>query len=106
MERRKTEPVNTILAQWLRLNGIETPLAEYRLIKAWPEVVVDVLGDSFEERIKKATGNIYINAQILHVALTSPVLRQQLRMQAPLLVARLNQASGSASPIITGIAYH
>lgn len=106
MERRKTEPVNTILAQWLRLNSIETPLAEYRLIKAWPEVVVDVLGDSFEERIKKATGNIYINAQILHVALTSPVLRQQLRMQAPLLVARLNQASGSASPIITGIAYH
>lgn len=106
MERRKTEPVNTILAQWLRLNGIETPLAEYRLIKAWPEVVVDVLGDSFEERIKKATGNIYINAQILHVALTSPVLRQQLRMQAPLLVTRLNQASGSASPIITGIAYH
>lgn len=106
MERRKTEPVNTILAQWLRLNGIETPLAEYHLIRAWPEVVVDVLGDSFEERIKKATGNIYINAQILHVALTSPVLRQQLRMQAPLLVARLNQASGSASPIITGIAYH
>lgn len=106
MQRTKADSVDNVVAQWLRLNGLETPLAEHRLVRAWPEAVASVLGESFEERIKKATGNIYVNAQILHVALTSPALRQQLRMQAPLLVARLNQASGSASPIITGIDYH
>lgn len=106
MQRTKADSVDNVVAQWLRLGGLETPLAEHRLMKAWPEAVAAVLGEGFGELAKKVTGNIYINAQILHVTLSSPALRQQLRMQAPQLVDYLNRASGVASPLITGVAFH
>jgi hypothetical protein len=35
MKRKREEPISTLLMQFLREQGLETPLLEYRIIKAW-----------------------------------------------------------------------
>ena len=37
MERRKEETLGNVVLRYLRLAGLETPLAEHRLVAAWPE---------------------------------------------------------------------
>ena len=52
MKRKKAEPIDNILARYLRHIGLETPLNQYRLINAWASIV----GKDIAEKTK----DIYI----------------------------------------------
>ena len=59
MRRKNTEQIGDVIMQFLRSEGLETPLNQYRLIVAWK----DVLGQG----IGKYTGEMFIKNQTLHV---------------------------------------
>lgn len=95
MKRNQTEPIGDIIRRFMREQGLESPLNEYRLIEAWK----DVLGP-----IASYTTNLYIKNQVLHVHLTSPALRQNLMMARKQLVDNLNRYVGSQ--MIVNIVFH
>ena len=82
MKRKREEPVSTLLMQFLREQGLETPLLEYRIIKAWSEVAGPT--------VSKYTGQLYIREGVLYVQIKSPSLRQNLSMYQSELTERLN----------------
>ena len=96
MKRNNTEQVGDIIRQFLRQEGLESPLNEYRLIESWK----DVVGPA----IARYTNNLYIKNQTLHVHLTSSVLRQELMMGRELLIRNLNKTVGSQ--VIVDISFH
>ncbi len=83
MERRKSEAIGDVLQRFLRQEGLETPLAQYRLIQAWPQVT--------GKAVAEATTELYIKNQTLYARLTSAVLRSELMMQRQALAYALNQ---------------
>ena len=83
MERRKSEAISDVLQRFLRQEGLETPLAQYRLIQAWPQVA--------GQAVANATTELYIKNQTLYARLTSAVLRSELMMQRQALAYALNQ---------------
>lgn len=85
MERRKSEAISDVLQRFLRQEGLETPLAQYRLIQAWPQVT--------GQAVANATAEVYIKNQTLYARLTSAVLRSELMMQRQALAYALNQAA-------------
>lgn len=87
MKRNNTELLADVLHRYLRQEGLETPLNEYRLVDAWK----DVVGPA----ITKYTLNLFIKNQVLHVHLSSSVLRQELMMSRKMLVKSLNERVGS-----------
>lgn len=95
MRRRNTEELDTVLGRFLRQEGLETPLNEYRLIQAWPEMVGNT--------IARYTASIRIYNQVLYVQLSSPALRENLIMERKLLVKRLNACVGAQ--VITDIIF-
>lgn len=82
MKRGGVKSISELVKVTCREEGLETPLNEFRLIKAWSQV----LG----EAVKNYTGEMYIKNQILYVHLISSVLRQELMMNKKNLVRRLN----------------
>ena len=95
MRRSKALPVSDLIYRFLREEGLESPLNEYRLIQAWETV----LGKA----IAKYTGQMHIKNQALYVHLTSPALRQDLQMSRKILANRLNEAVGAQ--VITDIIF-
>ena len=93
MFKRDVKPIDEILAQFLRREGLETPLMQKRLIDAWPRVTGAVVG--------RYTGELFIKNQTLYVQITNPALRQDLSMMCSQLVKRLNAEVGTM--VITGI---
>ena len=87
MRKSNTERIDTIIQQFMRINGIETPYNQYRLIQAWPIVM--------GELIQRHTGNIFIKNQTLHVQITSPAIKQNLLMEHRALAQRLNEYVGA-----------
>lgn len=87
MKRQNAQPISNILQRYLREEGLESPLNEYRLIHSWEAV----LGQG----IARYTGRMFIKNQTLHVHLTSPALRQDLQMARKNLIHRLNEAVGA-----------
>ncbi len=87
MKRNKTELLGDVLRRYLRQEGLETPLNEYRLVDAWK----DVVGPA----ITRYTTNLYIRRQVLYVHLSSSVVRQELLMAREMLVRNLNAQVGS-----------
>ena len=83
MKRGGVKSISELVKATCREEGLETPLNEYRLIKAWSQV----LG----ENVKNYTGDMYIRNQILYVHVTSSVLRQELMMNRKNLFRRLNE---------------
>lgn len=81
--------------QNLRVNGLEMPLQQKRLVEAWPELAGDV--------IARYTLNAYIVNQTLVVRLSSPALRQELNMRRDYYVALLNHHVGAQ--VITDIRF-
>ena len=69
MRRNDAEAIGDVIRKFFRVNGLESPLNEYRLVQAWKDVVGPV--------ITRYTSNLYIKNQILYVHLTSSVLRQE-----------------------------
>ena len=87
MRRNNAEQIGDVIRYFLRQQGLESPLNEYRLVQAWREVVGSV--------ITHYTSNLYIKNQILYVHITSSVLRQELMMGRDLLVRNLNNYVGA-----------
>ena len=87
MKRRSVEPISSLLSQFLRQEGLETQLAEYRAIKAWPDVV--------GETMARATDSVIVRGQTMIVRLTSPLVRHELLLRRADLLQQLNKAAGS-----------
>ena len=71
----------------LRLQGLEMPLLQKRLIESWPVVAGEAVG--------RYTLNAWIQNQTLYVKLSSPALRADLSMRRTELVALLNKYVGN-----------
>ncbi len=95
MKKNNAEHIGKLIREYLRQEGIESPLNEQRLLDAWPRI----LGPS----IASYTSNLYIRNQILYVHLTSAALRQELMMGRELLVRNLNKEVGAT--VITNIIF-
>ncbi len=87
MKRNNAESIGNLIRQFLRQEGLESPLNEYRLIQGWKEV--------FGPKIAAYTGNLFIKNQTLYVHLTSSVLRQELMMKRKQIIKDLNQHVGA-----------
>ncbi len=87
MKRNNTELLGDVIRRFLRQEGLETPLNEYRLVDAWK----DVVGPT----VTRYTTNLYIRNQVLYVHLSSSVVRQELLMTRAALVRNLNARVGS-----------
>ena len=83
MERRKSELLTDVVRRFMRESGLETPLNQYRILQAWPEVV--------GKAVAEATVQLYVKNQSLYVRILSPVLRTELQMQRAALTRALNE---------------
>lgn len=84
MFRRKVKPVNDIVLELLRSQGLETPLLQKRLIDAWDAVVGPTIAGY--------TGDKFIKNQTLMVKINNPALRADLNMMRTALKDKLNAA--------------
>ena len=96
MRRNNAEQIGDVIRFFLRQQGLESPLNEYRLVQAWGDVVGPAMA--------RYTSNLYIKNQTLHVHLTSAVLRQELMMARELLVKNLNRQVGAQ--VLVDILFH
>lgn len=87
MHRRNSVPLTDILMRFLRDEGLETPLNQYRLVQAWSGVA--------GENVNAHTLELYIRNQTLYVRLDSPALRNNLMYARRQMVAGLNDAVGA-----------
>lgn len=87
MIHTNSQPVHDILLAWLRAQGLETPLLEYRIVQAWPEVMGEVIG--------RYTRQVFVKDGKLQVQLTSPSLRQNLMMEHKRIAKKLNDHVGT-----------
>ena len=88
MFKREVKSINDILQQFLRKEGLETPLQQKRLIDAWGGVAGPMVARYTQEK--------FIKNQILFVKITNPALRQDLSMMRQQLTRRLNEVVGSS----------
>lgn len=88
MFKREIKSINDILQQFLRKEGLETPLQQKRLIDAWDSVAGPMVARYTQEK--------FIKNQILFVKITNPALRQDLSMMRQQLTRRLNEVVGSS----------
>lgn len=87
MFKRDVKSIKDIVLQSLRVNGLETPLLQKRIVDSWQEVV--------GEMISRYTLNVYIENQTLVVSMSSPALRQELSMRRDYYVELLNNKVGA-----------
>ena len=87
MRKQKAEQVGTLIHQFLREEGLETPYNEFRIIESWPEVM--------GQGIAKLTSSLQIRDGVLYVRLRSSVLRQELMASRRQLARRLNDYVGA-----------
>ena len=83
----KTTTMGDALLSFLREEGLETPLLEYRITQAWPEVMGAV--------ISRYTRQVFVREGKLQVQLTSAPLRQNLMMEHKRIAQKLNEHVGS-----------
>ncbi len=93
MFKRSVLPLDEIVNQLLRQEGLETPLNERRLIDAWETVA--------GATIARYTTEKFIRNQVLFVNILNPALRSELSMMKTQLVDRLNAVIGAR--VITDI---
>lgn len=87
MFKRDVKNITDLLNQFLRTQGLETPLLQRRVIEAWDEVVGPT--------VARYTGDKFIKNQTLFVKIINPALRQDLSMMRARLVLRLNSRVGA-----------
>jgi len=86
MERKDAKKIDSLLHQFVKANGLEKGLAEYRLMKSWK----DLLGIT----VAKKTKSLRIQNRKLFVTLHSSVVRNELSMMKDSLIPKLNEAAG------------
>ena len=87
MEKHKSTQINSLLDLWLRNEGLETPLLQYRLVKGWPMVM--------GETVAQYTQDIKIYGNVLRVKISSPALRQNLLMMRTEIARKMNEHVGA-----------
>ena len=87
MKLSNCEPLKDILLAFLREEGLETPLLEYRIAQAWPEVMGATVG--------RDTRQVFVREGKLQVKLSSAPLRQNLMMEHKRIAQKLNDHVGS-----------
>ena len=87
MFKRDVQSIRDLVMRNLRLQGLETPLLQKRLVESWPAVAGPA--------IARYTLNAYIMNQSLYVRLSSPALRADLSMRRSYFVQLLNSRVGS-----------
>ncbi len=83
MQKHKSIPINHLLDTWLRSEGLETPLLQYRMIQGWPTV----MGSA----VAQYTGKIRVHGNILRVQIKNPALRQNLLMMRSEIARKMNE---------------
>lgn len=83
MFRKDVKGIRELILRNLRVQGLETPLLQKRLVDAWPEVA--------GQAIAGYTRDVRIFNQTLFVSLSSPALRADLSMRREEFVRRLNE---------------
>lgn len=86
MKRRKEQPIGTLLQEFLRVQGLETPLNEYRLLAAWGKVMGNVT--------ERNTGRLFIRNETLYAEIKLPSLRADLMLRKIETVTKLNDFVG------------
>ena len=86
MFRRDVKKIDTLLVQFLRSTGLETPLLQRRLVDAWPEVM--------GKNVARHAGQVFISNQELWVKINNSALRAELSMMRSDIVERLNNHVG------------
>lgn len=87
MFRKKVRSIAELLPEFLRNEGLETPLQQKRLINSWDTVV--------GAPIAAYCGEKFIKNQTLYVKVTNAALRADLTMSRSSLVRRLNEQVGA-----------
>lgn len=87
MKRKQAELLGMLVRQYCRQEGLETPLNEYRVCKAWTEVLGEAIG--------RYTRETLVKNQTLYVKISSPALKSNLMMSRDTLVRRLNEHVGA-----------
>lgn len=82
MFRREVQSIKELVMRNLRVQGLETPLLQKRLVEAWPIVA--------GELIARYTAEVNIYNQTLYVHLTMPTLRVELSMRRQEFVKKMN----------------
>jgi len=87
MFKRDVQSISDLLMRNLRVQGLETPLLQKRLIESWPEVA--------GAAVARYTTDVSIRNQTLYVRLRVPALRADLSMRRQDFVRRLNAHVGA-----------
>lgn len=87
MSSKNDFQIGPLIQQFLREQGLETPLNEYRIVQAWPEVAGKV--------IEKYTGQVFVKNRILNVQIRSASLKHNLSMGRAILTKKLNDFVGA-----------
>lgn len=95
MFSKKEKPIGSLINQFLRQQGLEAPLQEYRLLAAWGEVA--------GLEVERVTRKLFVRNQTLVVELSSPVIRSEMMMRRRDLVRMLNDKAGTQ--VITDIMF-
>ena len=74
MKRNDAEQIGEMIRKFFRLNGLESPLNEYRLVQAWKDVVGPAIAGY--------TSNLYIKNQILYVRLTGKLKKGSIQVKS------------------------
>jgi len=87
MFKREVNPISQLVMRNLRVQGLETPLLQKRLVESWPVVA--------GAAIARYTTGVAIRNQTLFVRLSSPALRADLSMRRQEFVEKLNDHAGA-----------
>jgi hypothetical protein len=86
MRKSKSEPINKVLQQFLKENGLEHRYLEAKACRLWPEI----MGKTVSNRTK----NIYTYQGKLFVNLDSSVLRNEMLIMKQGIIDELNRKLG------------
>lgn len=89
MRRKNTQTIGDVLRDFFEDNTVlYEKILETRIERAWKEVLGSM--------VMQYTRNIYVRGHVLHVSLTSSVLRNELTLCRERLVKSLNDYAGAA----------
>ncbi len=94
-KRFQTTRLQDVLLQYLREEGLETPLLEHRATQAWSEL----MGPT----VAKYTGNVYMERGTLCVKIKSAPLRQNLQIIHKDIIKKINNHLGA--PVVCSIKF-
>ena len=95
MRKSKTEPIGVVIKELLKTYKIDKKLQETEIISSWESVI--------GKTIARATKKIYINNKVLHLQITSSIIRNELSMIKSEIIKRLNEKVGAE--VITNISF-